>query len=139
MPPERFSPADPREWLNRARSNLALARLHPPEAYLEDLCFEAQQAAEKAIKALLIKREVAFPYVHDLTHLLTLLEEAGEEIPESIWQAETLTRYAVVARYPGLAEPVTETEYQVALTAAEEVVRWVGELINESPEHRTES
>ena len=24
-PPERFAPDDPREWLNRARSNLALA------------------------------------------------------------------------------------------------------------------
>jgi HEPN domain-containing protein len=31
--------------------------------YLEDLCFLAQQAAEKAIKAVLIKRGVAFPYV----------------------------------------------------------------------------
>ena len=48
--PERRPPDDPREWLNRARSNLALAKSLVPEAYLEDLCFEAQQAAEKAIK-----------------------------------------------------------------------------------------
>ena len=46
-PPERFQPDDPREWLNRARSNLALAKSRAPGAYLEDLCFEAQQAAEK--------------------------------------------------------------------------------------------
>ena len=62
MSPERFPPDDPREWLNRARSSLALAKTRPPEAYLEDLCFEAQQAAEKAIKAMLIKQGVAFPY-----------------------------------------------------------------------------
>ena len=43
---ERFPPDDPREWLNRARSNLARAHARVPDAYLEDLCFDAQQAAE---------------------------------------------------------------------------------------------
>ena len=67
MPSERFPPDDPREWLNRARSNLAKARsIGPPEAYLEDLCFDAQQAAGKAIKALLIQLGVRFPHIHDL-------------------------------------------------------------------------
>ena len=55
-PPDRFPPHDPREWMNRARSNLAMAKNRIPDAYLEDLCFEAQQAAEKAIKAVMIKR-----------------------------------------------------------------------------------
>ncbi len=64
--PERLSPEDPREWLNRARSNLMLARTRGPDVYLEDLCFNAQQAAEKA-KALLIQYNVEFPYVHDLS------------------------------------------------------------------------
>jgi HEPN domain-containing protein len=99
MPPERFSPDDPREWLNRARSNLARAQMKITGVYLEDLCFDAQQAAEKAVKALLIKRGVTFPYVHDLARLVTLLEEAGQEIPELVRRAEALTRYAVVTRY----------------------------------------
>lgn len=129
MPPERFPPDDPREWLNRARSNLSRAKTKIPEAYLEDLCFDAQQAAEKAIKAMLMKRGIAFPYVHDLTRLLTLLEEAGEEIPESVRQAEDLTRYAVVTRYPGLTEPVTQAHYQEAVAGAEAVIRWVEEKI----------
>jgi len=129
MPPERFPPDDPREWLNRARSNLARARAKIPGAYLEDLCFDAQQAAEKAIKAVLLKKGVAFPYVHDLARLLTLLEEAGEEIPEAVRQAEDLTRYAVVTRYPGLAEPVTEAHYQEAVASAEAVVHWAEERI----------
>ncbi len=129
MPPERYPPDDPREWLNRARSNLSRAKARIPEAYLEDLCFDAQQAAEKAIKALLIKRGVAFPYVHDLAHLLTLLEEAGEAVPISMRQAEGLTRYAVVTRYPGLTEPVTEDHYQEAIASAEAVVGWTEERL----------
>jgi HEPN domain-containing protein len=88
MPPERFSPDDPREWLHPARSSLARAKTQIPDVYLEDLCFDAQQAAEKAIKALLIKREVVFPYVHDLARLVTLLEAAGQEIPAVVRRAE---------------------------------------------------
>jgi len=129
MPPERFPPDDPREWLNRARSNLSRAKARIPEVYLEDLCFDAQQAAEKAIKGLLIKKNVAFPYVHDIAHLLALLEQIGEQVPESVRRAEDLTRYAVVTRYPGVAEPVTESHYRDAVASAEAVVRWAGEAI----------
>ena len=51
--PERFPADDPREWMNRARSSLAIAKNRVPQAYLEDLCFEAQQAAEKAAEAVI--------------------------------------------------------------------------------------
>jgi HEPN domain-containing protein len=131
MPPERFPPDDPREWLNRARSNLARAKARIPDAYLEDLCFDAQQAAERAIKAVLLKKKITFPYVHDLVRLLTLVEGAGAEIPEEVRQAESLTRYAVVTRYPGLTEPVTEIHYQEAVANAEAVVRWAETMIGE--------
>ena len=131
MPPERFPPDDPREWLNRARSSLALAKTHLPEAYLEDLCFQAHQAAEKAIKALLIKQGVVFPYVHDLARLLTILEEAGEPMPETIRNAEELTRYVVMTRYPRPAEPVTEAQYKEAMATAEAVIQWAANRLRE--------
>ena len=128
-PPERFPPDDPREWLNRARSNLALARNRIPEAYLEDLCFEAQQAAEKAIKAVMMARDIEFPYVHDLARLLSLLEEAGETISATIRKAEELTPFALITRYPGIARPVTEPKYQEAVEIAEAVVQWAEERL----------
>ena len=46
-PPDRYPPEDPREWLNRAQGNLSRAKNFLPDFYLEDLCFDAQQAAEK--------------------------------------------------------------------------------------------
>lgn len=110
-------------------SNLARAKARIPDAYLEDLCFDAQPAAEKAIKAVLLKKKATFPYAHDLARLLTLLEELREEIPEEVRQAENLTRYAVVTHYPGLAEPVTEAHYQEAVANAEVVIRWAEENI----------
>jgi HEPN domain-containing protein len=60
--------------------------------YLEDLCFDAQQAAEKAIKAVLIKQDVKFPYIHDLAELLTLAEETGIKIPKSMTVAGELSK-----------------------------------------------
>lgn len=127
--PERYPPDDPREWLNRAHSNLMMARVEGPAIYLEDLCFNAQQAAEKAIKALLIWHNIEFPYVHDLAELLTLLERADHEIPEFIRQAERLTRFAVFARYPGLAPPISREEYEETLALAEAVVHWAEEQL----------
>jgi len=127
--PERYPPEDPREWLNRARSNLVLARTEKQGIYLEDLCFNTQQAAEKAIKALLIRYGVEFPYVHDIAELLTLLEEAGQQIPEPVRQVERLTRFAVFTRYPGIASPIKHEEYEEALTLSEEVVRWAEEQL----------
>ena len=66
-----------------------------------------------------------------MARLLTLLEESGEEIPEEVRQAENLTRYAVVTRYPGLVEPVTETHYQEAVANAEAVISWAEKVIEE--------
>ena len=128
-PPERFPADDPREWLNRARSSLALAKNRVPEAYLEDLCFQAQQAAEKSIKALMMKRGLDFPYIHDLARLLSMLEEAGEPIPDAVGQARKLTRFATVTRYPGIDRAVTEHQYAEAVEAAEAVVHWSEELV----------
>ena len=129
MPPDRLAPEDPREWLNRARSNLARARTRLAEVYFEDLCFDAQQAAEKALKALLIARSMRFPFVHDIGDLVGRLERNGERIPEEVREAVLLTDYAVETRYPGPTEAVEEPEYVQAVALAEAVVRWVEERL----------
>ena len=133
MPAERHAPNDPREWLNRARSSLLRARMQASGVYLEDLCFDAQQATEKAIKAVLIHRGVRFPYVHDLGRLLGLLDEAGVAVPADVARAAELSGYAVESRYPGLGEPVSAEEYQRAVTIAESVLRWAEERTAKSP------
>lgn len=127
--PERFSPDDPREWLNRARSNLALAKNRIPGAYLEDLCFEAQQPAEKSLKAVMVLRGIQFPFVHDLSRLVSLIEKEGVEVPEVLLKAEKLTIYAVITRYPGVVRPVTEQEYLEAVEIADSVVLWAEKTV----------
>ncbi len=129
MARKRYPPTDPREWLNRAKSNLAAASESTPGVYLEDRCFDAQQAAEKAIKAVFIHRSLPFPYIHDLKCLLRLLSQSGVKVPKYVSRAEDLTQYAFEARYPGHSLAVKRREHQRAVRIAARVVSWAERLI----------
>jgi HEPN domain-containing protein len=119
------------EWVRRARSNLALAKQPKlDEVVWEDLCFEAQQAAEKAIKAILVLQGIDFPKTHQIASLLGLLDQSGLKVPEELWKADNLTDYAVEARYPDRVMPVTEDEYHQAIAVAEKVVQWAEGIIS---------
>ena len=124
----------PKAWIKRAKSNLVRAKQPKmEEVFWEDLCFDAQQAAEKALKAVLVAFGIQFRFVHDLAELLTLLEEHGVALSEDVRASAALTDYAVDTRYPGTSEPVTEEEFKEALRIAEEVVKWAEsqlELLN---------
>jgi HEPN domain-containing protein len=117
---------DAQAWLKRAESNLARARVGHgiTGVVLEDLCFDAQQAAEKALKALLIARRIEFPKTHAIAELITLLVQANVSVPKSIECAADLTLYAVRTRYPG-GPAITEEDYQDAVLTAENAVAWV--------------
>lgn len=120
----------PQEWLKRAKSNLALAKQPKTvDIYWEDLCFETQQAAEKALKAVLLSKKIQFRFVHDLAELITLLENNGVSLPKGVRTSAILTDYSVEARYPGPFEPVTKEEFKKALKIAEGVVAWAEKQI----------
>jgi HEPN domain-containing protein len=133
MAHKRYPPDDPREWLNRARSNLALARRPIEGVLFEDQCFDAQQAAEKAIKAVFIHHGLSFPYTHDLARLLRHLKGRGLKIPKYVLESKLLTQFAFELRYPGLAAPVSNREYRHAVRVAERVVSWAEKHIKPHP------
>lgn len=120
------------DWLKRARSSLERAKMGKVTQGIlyEDLCFDAQQAVEKSLKAMLVKLNQSFPKTHSIGILLKLIEEAGVEIPENINQAKLLTAYVVDTRYPGDYEPVNKEEYKEALKIAEDVFKWLDNIIN---------
>ncbi|MBM3268922.1 MAG: HEPN domain-containing protein [Candidatus Sericytochromatia bacterium] len=125
MSPDKGPERVPEEWLRSARSDLALASIAlPDEVMLEALSFHAQQAAEKALKAVLVKVGVAFPFTHDLAVLVGLVSETVEGWDAALDEVATLTDYAVLTRYLGAEEPVTEDELAAAIVLAERVVAW---------------
>lgn len=70
-----------------------------PHGY-ETVSFHAQQAAEKALKALLVRHQVAFGKSHNLAELLELAESVEPGTREALGSICELTPYAVDARYP---------------------------------------
>ena len=117
----------PLAWLQRARSDLQLGRaaLNTPGVLPEDAAFHAQQCAEKALKALLLHHEVAFPKTHNIEVLLDLLKAQGLNIPKGVDESFELSEYAVQTRYPGEWEPVTKAEARKSIDRAALVLAWV--------------
>ena len=118
------------KWLKRAKSNLKIAKTKKDkDIYYEDLCFEAQQCVEKALKALLLYLNEEIPKFHSFHILLAKLEK-HIEIPDDIKDVTELTDYAVQTRYPGDYTPLSKQEYQRAVEVAEIVLRWVEKTLN---------
>jgi HEPN domain-containing protein len=102
-----------------------------PPVLWESLCFHAQQAAEKAIKAVLIRFGVEPPRIHDIRGLIERLPADLPQHAELRASAE-LTDYAALARYPWQGEPASEEDYREAVRLAEAVVAWAEEVIGGS-------
>jgi HEPN domain-containing protein len=122
----RLPPGSPQDWLRHAESDLALANLalEREEILVEQVCFHAQQAAEKALKAVLIARQQRFPPLHDLEPLLEMARQAHIALPSWSDDLLDLTPYAVETRYPGYWEEITAVERDRAIELAALTVEW---------------
>jgi len=65
----------------------------------DTVCFHAQQAAEKVLKAYLLAHGVDFPFTHDLARLLVLCETREPAFASLGLMANSLTPYATTLRY----------------------------------------
>jgi len=112
-------------WINRAKSSLEIARTRNNNlVFYEDLCYQAQQAVEKAIKGMLIYYNVEPQFTHNIGILLDELE-AYTSIPVEIRKAVKLTKYAVQTRYPGEYDDITKEDYEESLLIAKNCLEWV--------------
>jgi len=110
---------DTRRWLRFAREDLqaAEAMLRRADAYPRHACWLAQQAAEKALKAVFVFLEIEFPFVHDLDYLRDLLPD-GWRVKREQPDLAALTEWAVEARYPGAMPEAVEADAQRAVQQA---------------------
>ena len=85
-------------WLAFAREDLQVAEIVLEEGIYNQVCFHAQQCAEKALKSALAHRGQALPRVHSITDLLQMLPAdwfAGQE-----QEIMGLDDYYIPTRYP---------------------------------------
>ena len=112
------------QWMILARGDLEFAS-NPPlrGGHYARLCFFAQQAAEKAVKAVMTARGLRFPFTHNLQALLELIPDEAAAHPELIG-AIALTSYAAEHRYPPYLDSPDEDDWREALRLASAVVAW---------------
>ena len=107
------------EWVSKAVADLHTAKREARvrrNPNLDAVCFHAQQAVEKMLKAKLAASGRDTPRTHDLTQLLETVVDL-----EPIWESwrgalDELVAYAVEFRYPG--EMATRDMAKQALKSA---------------------
>lgn len=122
-----------KEWYDLAVTDLGVAK-HLYSTYypkpLEIICYHCQQAAEKAIKALIVYYGApgGMPKLHDLSFLLNQIKNQVVIEDKFYEYADALTPYGVSIRYPN--ELFLEDKHaKEAIQYAEEIVQWVSETV----------
>jgi len=120
-------------WLEFAKTDLGVAR-HLFENYypkpMEIICYHCQQAAEKAIKSIIVFHgaQGGMPKKHNLSFLLEQMKNM-EDIPEKYYDyADALTPYGIAVRYPNELY-IEERNVKEAILYAEEIVEWAQAII----------
>ena len=122
-------------WLRQATSDLAVAELTAAQGYHAQACYNAGQAAEKALKALLLASGATPPYSHSLPRLVEMLGLNGlDAAPLKDLRLKQLSRMASESRYP-LAEEAPMDLFDVhdstpALATAGAVIAFVTQALN---------
>jgi HEPN domain-containing protein len=122
------------QWLDKAREDLRAAQfLVDADLPMKAVAaFHCQQASEKAMKGLLVRREVVFEKTHDIKAIAALLPGPDADLLPLARRASRLTVYAWKYRYPGDAQGPSADEIAQALATAAEVVAAFGRRATES-------
>ena len=84
--------------------------------------FHAQQAVEKALKAVLIHLEMPVPMVHDAGILVAKLP--GDLSPPKGYDLSELTLFATELRYREGESPITKASIEAVIAVARLVISW---------------
>ncbi len=114
-------------WLALVEDDLRIARLslEQENPIIGPACFHAQQAAEKALKALLVALDLAVPRTHDVVALVRLVASQLPEANDVREAAAVVTTYGVSPRYPALRPAASLDEARQAVAEAERISAWV--------------
>jgi HEPN domain-containing protein len=119
--------------LRKAREDqsVLLKLAHDQDIADSVLGFHAQQAVEKALKAVLASRGEDYPWTHDLQLLLRRLDAAAAHVPSAVDDARRLSPWAVEFRY---GETIDESlDREEAVRQAGAVLDWAASVVRGGP------
>lgn len=122
-------------WMRQAESDAAVAKLNAEQGFHSQACYHAGQAAEKALKALILEAGNPPPYSHSLDRLVETLVELGFNM-EALQQLhlKALSRMNTETRYPRADEAPTDLydarDSQTSLVIANKVLEHIKSIIS---------
>jgi HEPN domain-containing protein len=113
-------------WMEYAHTDIKAGHtlLRDPDHYPRHVCYLAQQAAEKALKAILVFLEMDYPYTHDLDRIREMIP-MGWRVKTAYPKLYALTIWAVETRYPAEMPDIVEADATKALQLAEEIYQFI--------------
>lgn len=105
------------------------ALLGEPSVSDEIIAFHAQQAVEKALKAVLALHGVRYGRTHNLGALIDLAGDAGETVPEWMREAEELTPFAIAFRYEDAPADLEPFDREQAYELVRRARSWSAERV----------
>jgi len=110
------------KWLRYAQGDLQAAEAAIGQSDFEPrhVCFFAQQAAEKALKAILVFLQHDVPRTHDLDVLISKLPQKWPLVQE-FDDLNNLTDWAVDSRYPDPENDATDEDASESIRQARAV------------------
>ena len=108
------------KWLFRAAEDMAVIEnlmQSDLQGYASAICFHAQQAAEKYLKALLAHKGVDFPRTHDIDFLLSECRKVAPGKFDCV-DPKSFTDFGVSVRYPDdfYVPQASEAQYYAQVT-----------------------
>ena len=121
-----------RRWFQEAQADLAVVHTLRGARHHAAACFHSQQAAEKALKALLYAQGARVVLGHSVRELARQCEGHDSAFARVADDSALLDQFYITTRYPnGLPAPAvpsqsfTSAQSQAAQEAAERVIRLV--------------
>ena len=120
------------DWLEKALKDLKAAKiLFEHDCGNEVVAFHCQQAAEKALKALILYYYSTLESGHSLIYLCKKLLEKAEEFSDKLKDCAFLNQYYLETRYPNENQIiVTNEEALECMKIAEDILNIVNEKTN---------
>jgi len=116
-----------KDWLKKGDHDLEDAkRLLKNGGYPDTICFHAQQAVEKYLKAYLIYKKINPRAIHHLEELVKDCARFDKGFLRFLDECLILTRYYIETRYPPLI-PIeySKEEATEAIEMAERIIKFV--------------
>lgn len=114
-------------WFIKADNDYRTAKvlLKTEPALTDNICYHAQQMAEKYLKAFLVYSDLHVEQIHYLPRLVELCGKADSEFMELMEIAREITDYSTSGRYPDDWSEIPLPEAQEAIDNAEKVMTFV--------------